>query len=68
VDTATQAAWDYVKNQWDEAYEFGYEPAREKPYTAKRRDNGLTLEAPTVESLQSLVREDYGQSPVPRDM
>jgi hypothetical protein len=29
MDTATQAAWNYLKNQWDEAYEFGYQPARE---------------------------------------
>jgi hypothetical protein len=66
LDTATQAAWQYLQSQWDTAYQFGYEPAHETPFNAKRKDNGLTLQARTAESLQALVRKDYAERPVPR--
>lgn len=68
MDTETQAAWDYIVSQWGSAYAFSYDPAKAIAYTARRRDNGLELKAPSVKSLQNLVRKDYSERAVPREV
>lgn len=68
MHTANRHAWDYLTEQWGEAYEFEYQPGTANPYVGKRRDNGLLLAARTVESLHDLVRKDYNERPVPRSV
>ncbi|HWG02624.1 MAG TPA: hypothetical protein VG164_12365 [Trebonia sp.] len=68
MDTADRHAWDYLVDQWGEAYEFEHKPGNAHAYTCRRRDNALLLEAQSVESLQNLVRRDYDQAPVPRSV
>lgn len=68
MDTETQAAWDYIISQWGSAYAFSYDPAQAVAYAARRRDNGLELRARSVESLQNLVRKDYNERAVPREV
>jgi hypothetical protein len=68
VDTETQAAWDYLVSQWGTAYIFSCDPARAIAYAARRRDNGLELQARSVESLQNLIRKDYAERAVSREV
>ena len=68
MDIATEYAWKYAIDAWGEAYEFEYKPDAANPFTCKRRDNGLLLEAKTVELLLRIVRRDYGDKPVPRSV
>lgn len=68
MDTETQAASDYIVSQWGSAYVFSHDPAQAVAYAARRRDNGLELKARSVESLQNLVRKDYNERAVPREV
>jgi hypothetical protein len=68
MDTADRYAWNYLVDQWGDAYAFEHEPGTAEPYTAQRRDNGLVLRAKTVESLQAKVYLDYRERPVPRSV
>lgn len=68
MHTADRHAWDYLVEQWGEAYEFEYQPDTENAYTCKRRDNGLLLAARTAESLHEHVKKDYIGRPVTRNV
>jgi hypothetical protein len=67
VDTATQAAWKYLHDQWRIAYTLQHDRDSSTPYTATRRDTNQRLQAETVESLRALIRRDYAEHPVPHE-
>ena len=68
MDTADRYAWDYLVDQWGDAYEFEHTLGTAEPYAAKRRDNGLILSARTIEALQAKVYLDYRDAPVSREV
>jgi hypothetical protein len=68
VDIETQTAWDYLVSHWGSAYVFSCDSAQAVAYAARRRDSGLELKARSVESLHNLVRKDYRERAVSREV
>jgi hypothetical protein len=69
MNMADQNEWDYLQEQWGEAYVFEYDDSEIISYNAIRRDNDQTkLRAYSVEALKRLVRANYSSKPVPRGM
>lgn len=68
MDRATEAAWLLLQFNWDTAYAFVYEPTKDRPFRADRRDGLGSLSAEEPDELDDLVVRDYTTRPVPREV
>jgi hypothetical protein len=69
MNMTEQNEWDYLQEQWGEAYVFEHDDSEIISYNAIRRDDEQTkLRADSVEALKKLMRANYDHKPVPEGM